>query len=51
MRMKNIIIEKFDVNPEQGVAGFICACRKKGYEVLKMVRKGTKAIVTYQKIK
>lgn len=43
------ITEKFTVDPYQGMAAFAAAISKPGYHVSKMVRKGTKATITYEK--
>jgi hypothetical protein len=41
----------FDVDPDQGAAAFAMAMRLEGHQVLSVNRVGTKATVTYKKIK
>ena len=40
---------EYDIDPDQGAVAFIVGCRLKGYEPVKMIRKGRKATVWYRK--
>jgi hypothetical protein len=40
---------EFDIDPEQGAAAFAINCVLKGYQLIKMVRKGRKMVCYYEK--
>ena len=46
----NIMTREFTVRPDEGFAHFAIMATPVGYRFLKMERKGTKAIVWYEKL-
>lgn len=47
---KKILVEKFTIDPEQGAVAALIGLQRPGYRMSKIIRKGTKATITFEPI-